>query len=60
MGYFRGGRTAGRTKWTDKIYELDGQNRVLEGCDREGLKYRFFCDNPEKHADRYPLKATVF
>lgn len=25
QGIFDGGRTAGRTKWTDKNYELDGQ-----------------------------------
>lgn len=30
-GGFRGGRTTGQTKWTDKIYELDGQNMVF-GC----------------------------
>lgn len=45
---FRCGRTTGRTKWTDNK-RVGG--RTKQGCgvwDREGEKYRFFNDRPEK------------
>nr|DAW13581.1 MAG TPA: hypothetical protein [Caudoviricetes sp.] len=32
----------------------------MDGWDREGEKYCFFCDSPEKRADRYPQKTILF
>ena len=54
------GLQVGLQKWGYIFRKVGLQNRVLEGWDREGEKYCFFNDSPEKRADRYPQNAALF
>lgn len=54
------GLQVGLQKWGYIFRKVGLQNRVLEGWDREGVKYCFFSDSPEKRADRYPRNTILF
>lgn len=54
------GLQVGLQKWGYIFRKVGLQNRVLKWWDREGEKYCFFNDSPEKRADRYPRNTILF